>query len=139
MALLHAICGIASLFSPIIRDTPAADLDPLNGATASFNSGILYRKFSNNDQGPRYFPRKLEDIVGEDESGFGGSHIRWASAAFRLAMQNGDRLIQLMQGWWKRMEGRRCLGSDPFRLPFGSRYHLRLVQPHVRSIRQRQS
>ncbi|KAG8892315.1 hypothetical protein FRC01_014232, partial [Tulasnella sp. 417] len=111
VALLHAICGIASLFSPIIRDTPAADLDPLNGATASFNSGILYRKFGNNDQGPRYFPKKLEDIVGEDESGFGGSHIRWASAAFRLAMQNGDRLIQLMQAgiicaWYNHTSGR---------------------------------
>ncbi|KIO22827.1 hypothetical protein M407DRAFT_27699 [Tulasnella calospora MUT 4182] len=111
VALLHAICGIASLFSPIIRDTLAADLDPLNGATASFNSGILYRKFGNNDQGPRYFPRKVEDIVGDDESGFGGSHIRWASAAFRLAMQNGDRLVQLMQAgiicaWYNHTAGR---------------------------------
>ncbi|KAG8945758.1 hypothetical protein FRC04_000524 [Tulasnella sp. 424] len=111
VALLHAICGMASLFSPIIRDTPAPGLDPLNGATASFNSGILYRKFGNNDQGPRYFPRKLEDVVGEDEAGFGGSHIRWASAAFRLAMQNGDRLIQLMQAgiicaWYNHTSGR---------------------------------
>ncbi|KAG9008534.1 hypothetical protein FRB90_008808, partial [Tulasnella sp. 427] len=110
VALLHAICGIASLFSPIIRDAPTADVDPVNGAAASFHSGILYRKLGHS-QGPRYFPRKLEDVAGEDDSGFGGSQIRWAAAAFRLAMQNGDRLVQLMQAgiicaWYNHTSGK---------------------------------
>ncbi|KAG9043658.1 hypothetical protein FS837_009293 [Tulasnella sp. UAMH 9824] len=97
VALLHSICGIASLYSPIIRDPPAKNGDPESGATASFHSAILYRKYGNIRRN-QYFPRKLEDVMGEDDNSFGDSHMKWSNATFRMAMQRGDRLIQLLQG-----------------------------------------
>ncbi|KIO22819.1 hypothetical protein M407DRAFT_27693 [Tulasnella calospora MUT 4182] len=96
VTLLHAICGIASLYSPIIRDPPAKNLDPTNGATASFHSAILYRKHGNTKRN-QYFPRNLEDVMGDDDNSFGESHMKWCGATLRMAMQRGDRLIQLLQ------------------------------------------
>lgn len=33
-----------------------------------------------------------------DDDSFGALHVRWCSAAFRMAIQEGDRLMQLLQG-----------------------------------------
>ncbi|KAG8902511.1 hypothetical protein FRB99_004385 [Tulasnella sp. 403] len=109
VALLHAICAISSLYTPIITEAQP-DINHGIGASASFNSGIMNRA-DGNQEGKRYFPRKVEDILGEEELGFGPAHIRWCGAVFRMAMQNGDRLLQLMQAaiicaWYSHSRGK---------------------------------
>ncbi|KIO22774.1 hypothetical protein M407DRAFT_216020 [Tulasnella calospora MUT 4182] len=49
-------------------------------------------------QGKHYFPKTLDDIIDAGEEGFGAAHIRWAAASMRLAVRDGDRLLQLQQG-----------------------------------------
>ncbi|KAG8940390.1 hypothetical protein FRC04_005274 [Tulasnella sp. 424] len=110
VSLLHAICAIASLYSPVIRDPPAKNFDPTNGATASFDSAILYRKYENVRMN-QYFPRRLEDVMGEDDNSFGESHVKWCGATLRMATQRGDRLIQLLEAaiigcWYSYTTGR---------------------------------
>ncbi|KAG9042989.1 hypothetical protein FS837_010153 [Tulasnella sp. UAMH 9824] len=97
ISLLHAICGVASLYSPVIRET--ASYAPRDSGTARpFNSGIILRP--NAEQGIRgehYFPRRVEDILEPGPDGFGSMHIRWATDTLRLATRVGDRLLQLLQ------------------------------------------
>ncbi|KAG9015675.1 hypothetical protein FRB90_004494 [Tulasnella sp. 427] len=99
VALLHAICGLASIYSPIIDDRRK---EPDGAHLSSFNSAIVFRPQAETGAGARkkhYFPRTLEDVMDEaGEEGFGASHIRWAAASLRLSVQKGDRLLQLLQG-----------------------------------------
>ncbi|KAG8963640.1 hypothetical protein FRC05_004574 [Tulasnella sp. 425] len=95
VALLHAICGLASLYSPIITDTKK---DPYWNSGSEFNSAIVIRPYAREGvQGKHYFPKSLKDIMDIGEEGFGAAHIRWAAASMRLAVREGDRLLQLLQ------------------------------------------
>ncbi|KAG9015673.1 hypothetical protein FRB90_004492 [Tulasnella sp. 427] len=100
VALLHAICGLASIYSPIITDTreqPETDHSHLH-TSGSFNSAIVFRPYAEEGvQGEYYFPKRLEDIMDVGEEGFGAAHIRWAAASLRLSVRDGDRLLQLLQ------------------------------------------
>ncbi|KAG8989191.1 hypothetical protein FRB90_002375 [Tulasnella sp. 427] len=97
VALLHAICGIASLYSPIIREYSSQS--PEDSDTARpFNSGIVIRPNAEEGvQGKCYYPRSLKDVMGPGPDGFGSMHIRWAGETMRLATRSGDRLLQLLQ------------------------------------------
>ncbi|KIO22818.1 hypothetical protein M407DRAFT_27692 [Tulasnella calospora MUT 4182] len=97
VALLHAICGLAALYSPIINET-RRDSSKDSGPAGSFNSGIVIRPdASEGVQGERYFPKNVEDVMDIGEDGFGASHIRWAAASVRVSLGRGDRLFQLLQ------------------------------------------
>ncbi|KAG8941096.1 hypothetical protein FRC04_004716 [Tulasnella sp. 424] len=87
-------------FPPIVTDPkkdPAhAQFDP---GSSSFNSAIIFRPNGGEGvQGKHYFPRTLRDVMDIGEEGFGAAHIRWAAASMRLAVREGDRLLQLLQG-----------------------------------------
>ncbi|KAG9015672.1 hypothetical protein FRB90_004491 [Tulasnella sp. 427] len=97
VALLHAICGLASIYSPIITDTRT---EPRGAGftSGSFNSAIVFRPYADEGvQGKHYFPKSLDDIIDVGEEGFGAAHIRWAAASLRLSVREGDRLLQLLQ------------------------------------------
>lgn len=97
VALLHAICGLASLYSPIITDE-RNDPDSAHFPSGSFNSAIIFRPNAGEGvQGKHYFPKSLQDIMDIGEEGFGAAHIRWAAASLRLSVREGDRLLQLLQ------------------------------------------
>ncbi|KAG9047467.1 hypothetical protein FS837_002181 [Tulasnella sp. UAMH 9824] len=97
VALLHAICGLASLYSPIITD-PTKDPANAHFPSGSFNSAIIFRPNAEEGvQGKHYFPKSLQDIMDIGEEGFGAAHIRWAAASLRLSVREGDRLVQLLQ------------------------------------------
>ncbi|KAG8963641.1 hypothetical protein FRC05_004575 [Tulasnella sp. 425] len=98
VALLHAICGLASLYSPIITDTKRPPKNPHWNSGSEFNSAIVFRPNAREGvQGKHYFPKSLKDIMDIGEEGFGAAHIRWAAASMRLAVREGDRLLQVLQ------------------------------------------
>ncbi|KAG9043659.1 hypothetical protein FS837_009294 [Tulasnella sp. UAMH 9824] len=97
VGLLHAICGLAALYSPIINEA-RRDSPKDRGPAESFNSGIIYRSYAAEGvKGERYFPKTVEDVIDMGEDGFGASHIRWAAASVRVSIGRGDRLFQLLQ------------------------------------------
>ncbi|KAG9009235.1 hypothetical protein FRB93_005731 [Tulasnella sp. JGI-2019a] len=96
--LLHAICALASLYTPIVTDVNPSDPEAEihEGGAAVFNAGVVNRRF--NDSGPRYFPRRQEDLADlEEELDFAGVHMRWCWAGMRVAIRRGDALIQQVQ------------------------------------------
>ncbi|KIO22764.1 hypothetical protein M407DRAFT_27718 [Tulasnella calospora MUT 4182] len=97
VSLLHAICGIASLYSPVIEE-PRRD-SPLEGYPARpFASGIISRpKGADGVQGKPYYPRRTEDILGPTPQSFGATHIQWAAETLKVASRVGDRLLQQVQ------------------------------------------
>ncbi|KAG8905657.1 hypothetical protein FRB99_008498, partial [Tulasnella sp. 403] len=109
IALLHAICAMGSLYTPVIEDKPP-NLNYWKGATASFNSGIILTK-EGEKGGDKYFPRRVEDMMAVEEGGFGTAQLRWCAAVFRLALLKGDRLLQLVQAsvisaWYAHSRGK---------------------------------
>ncbi|KAG8969215.1 hypothetical protein FRC05_001179 [Tulasnella sp. 425] len=97
VSLLHAICGIASLYSPIIQEW-AREAAEDSDTTRPFNSGIVFRPDAEEGvQGDRYYPRKVEDVLGPKPNSFGAAHIQWAGETMKLATRHGDRLLQLLQ------------------------------------------
>ncbi|KAG8969216.1 hypothetical protein FRC05_001180 [Tulasnella sp. 425] len=97
VSLLHAICGIASLYSPIIQEW-AREAAEYSNTTPPFNSGVVIRPGAEKGvQGQQYYPRRVEDVIGPKPNSFGTAHIRWAEQTMRLAMRVGDRLLQLLQ------------------------------------------
>lgn len=96
VALLHAICACASLFTPIITDKPA-DTEVTLGAAAFLHSGRIFR-LGGNEPGPRFIPKGMDNFSIVKDSSFGASQLRWCSIALRTAAQRADRLLQLMQG-----------------------------------------
>jgi len=94
VALLHAICAMASLYTPVIVEVPA---DPeTNKGTTFFHTGI--QKVP--QPMPRYLPKTVEDILGDEDTGFGATQMRWCTMAVNAAARDGDRLLQLLQGGW---------------------------------------
>lgn len=67
------------------------------GGAAVFSAGVVNRQF--NDSGPRYFPRRQEDLTdGEDEADFAAIHLKWCWAGIRVAVRRGDAMTQQAQG-----------------------------------------
>lgn len=82
-ALLHAICAMASIYSPVITQPPRKSpqsirrVDPLASA-------VVYRP--NKAPGPQerpYFPRRVEDVLDPVPEGFGAMHARWATESVK--------------------------------------------------------
>ncbi|KAG8846766.1 hypothetical protein FRB96_001791 [Tulasnella sp. 330] len=96
--LLHAICALASIYTPIVTDVASVDpeADLHEGAAAVFSSGVMNRKF--NDSGPRYFPRRPEDFADPEDQDFAAVHLKWCWVGMRIAVRRGDALIQQAQG-----------------------------------------
>lgn len=89
LALLHAICGLASLYSPIIAD-PKLDKTRTNALDGLFGPDIHGPLDPADDEQVKHrFPKTLYDLKGAWDKGFGVAHIRLASMSLRLSM--GDR------------------------------------------------
>ncbi|KAG9047466.1 hypothetical protein FS837_002180 [Tulasnella sp. UAMH 9824] len=116
VALLHAICGLASLYSPVISD-PKEDVlsqppDFPSKSSAFYPILVLRPNAKEGIQRKHYFPKSLEDIIDLGEEGFGAAHIRWAAASLRLAVLQGDRLLQLVQAAiWSIVKAYTWIGS----------------------------
>lgn len=97
VALLHAICAMASLYTPIVGDShiqsTTADMDV--AAAGVMNVGIFQQRFSSTK---RYFPQRVQDTLLEQASGFGSTHIWWADASIQKGLYAGDRVFQIVQG-----------------------------------------
>lgn len=97
ISLLHAICGLASLYSSIITD-PKLDRTRANAAEGLFGPSINGPLEPAKDEGKNFFPKTLFDVKGAWDEGFGIAQIRLASATLRLSVREGDRLLQILQG-----------------------------------------
>ncbi|KAG9042988.1 hypothetical protein FS837_010152 [Tulasnella sp. UAMH 9824] len=97
VAVLHAICALASLYSPIITQPPRKK--PQDGRRVPiFASTIMYRPsdaWGTTEQ--RYFPRRVEDVLDPVPEGFGAMHARWAAESMKPSVRIGDRALQLLQ------------------------------------------
>ncbi|KAG8963644.1 hypothetical protein FRC05_004578 [Tulasnella sp. 425] len=97
VALIHAICGLASLYSPIIAD-PKLDRAKANAAGGLFGPNLSMPVGpADGIHGKNHFPKTLYDLRGDWDEGFGIAHIRLASMGLRLSVQEGDRLLQVLQ------------------------------------------
>ncbi|KAG9038131.1 hypothetical protein FRB95_002571 [Tulasnella sp. JGI-2019a] len=98
--LLHAICALASLYTPIVTDVNPFDPEAENheGGVAVFNAGVVNRQFDESDS--RYFPRRQEDLADlDDEKDFAAVHMKWCWAGTKIAIRRGDALIQQAQAF----------------------------------------
>lgn len=100
LGLLHAICALASLYSPIITD-PKLDKARWNAAGGLFGPDIQ-GPLDPTDGEERRFPKTFYDLRGAWEEGFGVTHIRLASMCLRISLRDGDRVLQLVQGIYSR-------------------------------------
>ncbi|KAG9009234.1 hypothetical protein FRB93_005730 [Tulasnella sp. JGI-2019a] len=96
--LLHAICALASLYTPIVTDVnpfdPEAELH--EGGAAVYSAGVVNRPI--NYSGRRYFPRRREDLAdADDENDFAGVHMRWLWTGLKIAIRHGDAMLQQAQ------------------------------------------
>ncbi|KAG8939577.1 hypothetical protein FRC04_006222 [Tulasnella sp. 424] len=98
MASLRLVpTSATSLYSPIIQEW-AREAAEDSDTTRPFNSGIVFRPDAEEGvQGDRYYPRKVEDVLGPKPNSFGAAHIQWAGETMKLATRHGDRLLQLLQ------------------------------------------
>ncbi|KAG8997274.1 hypothetical protein FRB95_003580 [Tulasnella sp. JGI-2019a] len=97
VTLLHAFCALASLYTPIVVDMNPVSLSEQRdvGAAATVSGGVVNHGFRWYRQ--RFFPRRLEDIIAEEEHDFASSHIKWCHSSFHAALQRGDALLQQLQ------------------------------------------
>ncbi|KAG8875654.1 hypothetical protein FRB97_004838 [Tulasnella sp. 331] len=97
--LLHAICALASMYTPIVTDVNPLDpeADVHEGGAAVFSAGIVNRQFT--DDNPRFFPRRQEDLGDvDDENDFAAVHLKWCWTGMKTSIRRGDALIQQTQG-----------------------------------------
>lgn len=90
-SLLHAICALASLYTPIVTDIDEVDLDVGKGA-AVISAGVFQRR----SPGPGNVFRSVDDDC-EKPFNFATSHLRWSTAAGRKAVHRGEALIEQAQ------------------------------------------
>ncbi|KAG8886977.1 hypothetical protein FRB98_000701 [Tulasnella sp. 332] len=96
--LLHAICALASMYTPIVTDVNPLDpeADVHEGGAAVFSAGIVNRQFT--DDNPRFFPRRQEDLGDvDDENDFAAVHLKWCWTGMKTSIRRGDALIQQTQ------------------------------------------
>ncbi|KIO22770.1 hypothetical protein M407DRAFT_9773 [Tulasnella calospora MUT 4182] len=103
-ALLHAICGLASLYSPIIAD-PKVGMARANAAEGFFGPSTTEPLGPGANEGKSRFPKSVYDLKGAWDEAFGVAHIRLASINLRISVREGDRLLQMLQAaiicmWW---------------------------------------
>ncbi|KAG8911180.1 hypothetical protein FRC00_006944, partial [Tulasnella sp. 408] len=98
VALLHAICALASIYSPVLTQSPQKmpnDIDRVR----ILSSAIMDRpEVTLGPQGRHYFPRRVEDILDPIPEGFGAMHERWAAESMKPSLRINDRGLQLLQG-----------------------------------------
>ncbi|KAG9002104.1 hypothetical protein FRB93_011877 [Tulasnella sp. JGI-2019a] len=91
VSLLHAVCALASVYTPIVTDVDAIDLEVGQGA-AAVSAGVYQR-------GPNGFGfRPGDDDDLEKGFNFATSHLRWCIISGRRAIPRGESLIQQAQG-----------------------------------------
>lgn len=91
-ALLHAICAIASLYTPIVTDGSEINLMDI-GPDTLFNSAIAHKRMV-------YDKKQCPDFskVQIEESAFGMNQAFYYQESWLATARGGDRLTQLLQG-----------------------------------------
>ncbi|KAG8987392.1 hypothetical protein FRB93_004852 [Tulasnella sp. JGI-2019a] len=91
--ILHAICALASLYTPIVTHINPIDLNVGVRGAAMANAGVVNGGFE------PYVPRRVDDreIDTDSEFDFASLHIRWCEAANRIALRRGDAVPQQIQ------------------------------------------
>ncbi|KAG9015676.1 hypothetical protein FRB90_004495, partial [Tulasnella sp. 427] len=97
VAVLHAICAMASLYSPIITRPQGKVPDGLR-VPHLFGSAVVYWPTKTRRSSWYYFPRRMEDVLDPVPEGFGATHARWAAESMKPSVRIGDRALQLLQG-----------------------------------------
>ncbi|KAG8962912.1 hypothetical protein FRC03_003641 [Tulasnella sp. 419] len=95
-AVLHAICAVASLYTPMITDQPENERI-IAAAVPSFYSGVIPRAKPQLQTNGIYRKPGLEPID-NDRLSFGLLHARLAAQTFLRHVQSGYRMVELLQG-----------------------------------------
>ncbi|KAG8978886.1 hypothetical protein FRB93_010516 [Tulasnella sp. JGI-2019a] len=95
--LLHAICCLASLYTPIITDLNSVHINAAlhEGIAAMMSAGVVNR--SSHNTGTQCPPRRMEDINVDQEYDFASFHARWCYAGLPIAVARGESVIQQLQ------------------------------------------
>ncbi|KAG9035149.1 hypothetical protein FRB95_012016 [Tulasnella sp. JGI-2019a] len=94
-AVLHAICAIASLYSPIVTDGNELIQRHIAPDTL-FNSAVAEKRWGEYRQ---TLPQVYTDEKGKtlEEGGFGMCHAQWCMEGWIDPARTGARLVQLLQ------------------------------------------
>lgn len=94
-ALLHAICAMASLYTPIVTDGSDKVSPQERGPDSLFNSAIAEKAWKGEHE-----PAKCPDWskLHIEEGSFGVGQAYHFGDAWLSAARTGDRLTQLLQG-----------------------------------------
>ncbi|KAG8857248.1 hypothetical protein FRB96_005923 [Tulasnella sp. 330] len=90
-SVLHAICALASLYTPIVADMDKIDLGDGMGSVV-LNAGVFQRS-SHEARGPFHSP----DHDNDQPFNFAASHARWSREASQKALRRGEAVIEQVQ------------------------------------------
>lgn len=98
--MLHAICGLASLYTPVTADPELDRARTMASVGWRFTRIIPGVYLPDNGGGKPGLPTTVFDVLekGTWEEGFGAAHIRLASRNLTPSVRVGDRLLQMLQG-----------------------------------------
>ncbi|KAG8996575.1 hypothetical protein FRB94_014292 [Tulasnella sp. JGI-2019a] len=109
--LLHAICALASLYTPIITDlNPVHTNAALHEAVAAtMSAGVVNR--GSHSMGTRYPPRRMEDLNVDQEYDFASFHAKWCYAGLPIAVARDEAVVQQLQAcilctWYTHSRGK---------------------------------
>ncbi|KAG8851249.1 hypothetical protein FRB96_009452 [Tulasnella sp. 330] len=98
--VLHAICAIASLYSPIVTDGNERNMWHI-GPDTLFNSAIAAKRWSgdpsNRPTRPQIYTSVNDRAKSMEQSGFGSKHAEWCMDGWLEPARTGKRIVQLLQ------------------------------------------
>ncbi|KAG8997272.1 hypothetical protein FRB95_003578 [Tulasnella sp. JGI-2019a] len=99
VTLLHAMCALASLYTPVVVHVNPIDVNGGQGIAVMVSAGVVNRGFCDGACQAVYVPRRVDDeeVKNTNEFDFASAHLRWCEAANRVALRRGDALLQQVQ------------------------------------------
>lgn len=100
-SLLHAICALASLYTPVITDIPPIDPEAGQVLAAAFNDAFVNRDVGDGESSGVRTRRKEGkgrplDVFAKFD--FATAHLQWCGLGLRIALRRGEGMLQQLQG-----------------------------------------
>ncbi|KAG9013639.1 hypothetical protein FRB94_001744 [Tulasnella sp. JGI-2019a] len=161
--VVHAICAIASLHSPVVTDGNERNMWHI-GPDTLFNSAITEKRWKRDPSDRPSLPEIYTSLKSKniEETGFGTQHAEWCMDGWLEHARNGKRLTQLLQSqliicWYFHSVGRAvdlwvsigtCIrmitplglhAMDPWGPLSRQEYHAMVMAPQEATPEQRES
>ncbi|KAG8857198.1 hypothetical protein FRB96_005872 [Tulasnella sp. 330] len=98
VTILHAICALASLYTPIVSHVNPIDFKRGQAIAVMVCAGVVNRGHYDGRCGPVDVARKIDtpDVKANDFD-FASAHLQWCRVSGRVALRRGDALLQQVQ------------------------------------------